>query len=471
MLALALTFLIALGAPPPTVDALARVPRLQVVTARASQAAWTAVKGLGGVKAQLDAVAKKKLGASVCDDLVDLRDLSEHDQLAKGFEFRDNVRGRSWARPTLALVLNEAMKAFRAEQPDRTIAIGDVSQPGCGQVYHGVLVQMVRGSAAEDLARKAQADLGVPAVIETRHARDFPYESDRFAGPDQAVRVATLLLGWTREDGDKTLVLKTGRTRHAELAAPTADEVTAFEAEVAHLARAGALVERRTFEVASGKAVLSRWVLEGSKRQLALVTSKAPAKRIDFADVSEVRLADWQDKKPGSTPGEVIWQRGRALAPQEVAPPPAKGAPKPKPLGAAAFAWSRWQQLYEAGHITHLSGIDADLSYVTTDNRAHFAVDLSAMDVKATFRWWELLDETSRKLGTPLESILVDPAVLKWIQQALPKKGPDSKRGSRIWRLLAKVGGHDGHHHIRIDEAPPALEKKALERLGLTPPK
>ncbi|MFO0747876.1 MAG: hypothetical protein U1F43_19760 [Myxococcota bacterium] len=470
MLALLLSLALVTAAPPPP-PGLEHVARLQTLSAHATQAAWMAVKGLGQTKAELDAMAKRRLVASVCDDLVDLRDLSESGTLGKGFEFRDNVRGRSWARPSLALVLNEAMKALRAEMPDRTIAIGDVSQPGCGQVFHGVLVQMLRGAAAEDLLKRAAWELGQPALVEVKHGRDFPYEGDRFTGPDQAVRVATTVLGWTREDGDKTLVLKTGRARHGELAAASPEELTAFEAEVAKLARSGALVERRAIDVEGGKAVLSHWVLEASKRQLVVVSSKAPGKRIDFADVSEVRLADWQDKKPGSTPGEVIWQRGRQLA-AVVTPPVAKGAkapktPKAKPLGAAAFAWTRWQQLYEAGHITHLSGIDADLSYVTVDNRSHFAVDLQAMDVQATFRWWEIVDETSRKLGTPVDAILVDPSVLRWVKKALPKKGPGAHAGSRVWRLLAQVGGHDGHYHLRIVEATPAQEKKA--RRGARP--
>lgn len=455
---------------------LADIPKLQTISAHASQAAWSAVKGLGATKSQIAAVAKKKLVASVCDDLVDLRDLVEHDAMGKGFEFRDNVRGRSWARPTLALVMRDAMKAFREEEPTKTIAIGDVSQPGCGQVYHGVLVQLVRGAPAEDLVRGARWELGQRAVVDVKHGRDFAYEGDRFSGPEQPVRVATMLLGW-RKDDDKTLVLKTGRVRWGGLGAASGDEASAMERDVAKIVASGALVDRHKIEVdgvdEKGKpatATLSHWVLESAKRQVIVVTDKAPGKRLDYADVRELRLSDWQAKKPGSTPGEVLWLRGDAKALPAVNVPvnPKGGKPRfAKPAAAAQFAWTHWEQLYEAGHITHLSGIDADLSYVTDANRAHFAVDLDAMDVQATFRWWELLVEAGKRLGTPVDAILVDPAVERHIKKSLPKKGPGAKVGSPVWALLARVGGHDGHHHVRIVEASAKAEKAAREQLGL----
>ncbi|MCC6624877.1 MAG: hypothetical protein IT385_26750 [Deltaproteobacteria bacterium] len=476
MITVGLVLALVLGGPPgpskgpgePSSRArLGDVARLKTTTARASQAAWMAIKAKAGTKAQLAAIDKTRALAAVCDDLVDLRALVDQGALGPGFAFRDNVRGRSWARPSLALVLAEAMKAFRAEHPGRLIAIGDVSQPGCGQLAHGVLVQTLRGRDAEALVARAGRELGEVGDVEIGTARDFPWEADRFAGPEQRVRVARRVLGWTEERGE--LVVRVGRTRHLELQAPTPEDVQAFEVEAQRLA-AGALVERKPIETGAGPAVMSTWVDEGRKRQLVVVSGAAPKRRLDFADVREARLADWQEDKPGSRPNEVLWVRGDALRPAPPPPAPAGSrgrAPAPKPRPAVDFAWQRWALLYEAGHLSHLSGIDADLSYATRDNRAHFAVDLEAMDVEATFRWLELLDESARRLGTPIDKILVDAKVDRHLRRSLPMKGKGSKAKSRVWRLLARVGGHDAHHHLRLVEASAAREKAARKKLGL----
>ena len=107
-------FTLCLGLATPAVAAAPDpTPRFERTSARESQADWMGAKGLSGAGAQLDAVAKRRLLRKVCDDLVDLRALVDAGKLS-GFAFRDNVRGRSWARPTLALVLAEAMQRFSA---------------------------------------------------------------------------------------------------------------------------------------------------------------------------------------------------------------------------------------------------------------------------------------------------------------------------------------------------------------------
>jgi len=468
---LSLLVALALAAPPstPLPAVLEHVPKLQTTSAHAAQAAWTSIKGGGTTKSQLAAIAKKRLLATACDDLVDLRELVDSGKIGPGFDFRDNVRGRSWARPSMALVLGEAMKALRAEYPNSTVSIGDVSQPGCGQVAHGVLIQPLRGAAADQLLASASWELGLPADVTITTARDFQWESDRFAAPTQRVRVAQIVFGWSRDDAG-TITLRTGRTRHLELDLPAANDVEAMAHEVARLTKSE-LVEQDKIALpgseGGGSGWLSHWVDEKSKRQLVLVTNRKPSGAIDFADVHEARLASWQDKKPGSRPGEVLWLNDKAVASSTIDP---KARTRTAKQPAASGRWSRWEAMYEAGHITHLSGIDADLSYVTVDNRAHFAVALDAMDVQATFRWWEIVADVSKKLGTPVDAILVDPKVLRWIKSAIPKKGTreQTHKGSRVWGLLAQVGGHDGHHHLRIVEASAAQEKSAAKKLGLT---
>ncbi len=455
-----------------------RPPKLVDVLATESQRAWMGLKGLPP-RRQTAAIAQKKLSSMRCTDLVDARELSAKGKL-DSFDFRDNVRGRSWGRPTLMLLLSEAMKRFSAEMRkeglsvDGLVSIGDVSQPGCGQLAHGVLVQEVSGKHAEELLSRGESVDGELLVRDILKASDFPWESDRFGPPSERVLVLTRILG-AREDGQNKLV-RIAKSRHRELAAPSPEEIAAFAKEVASLAsEPAASVDKTARRIATkdgSGTVETVWVSHhiapSKKRQVVIVSRKKPQRRVDWADIVEVRLANWQDKKPGSFPEEVRW---------EAQPSPSllvstvdakqKRPTKSQPLAPTRIDWVRWQLLNEAGHISHLSGVDADLSYVTRGNLRHFAVDLPMMDAPRTFRWFEILDETGRDLGTPVETILVDPKVRAYLRANLPMKGPAGKQKSRIWKLLALSAGHDAHHHVRIVEASPSKEKAARKALGI----
>ncbi len=441
-------------------------PRLERTSARESQADWMGAKGLSGAGAQLDAVAKRRLWRKVCDDLVDLRALADAGPI-KGYAFRDNVRGRSWARPTLALVLAEAMQRFSAEHPNRVVAIGDVSQPGCGQLSHGVLVQDLSGAAADRLMGASRLELSERAVIEVKRARDFPWEADRFGPPDERVLVTTRIVA--RDGAGDTLRVRTARTRHRELTAPTDDETRTFELTLGRVMK-GARVASHAAESEDGAGVrasvwVSHFVAEEARQQAVVITNKRPGKKLDWADVREVRLASWQDKKPGSFPDEVRWVVERVAA---LPVPPKKKTAPPTPIGNATF--TRWALMYEAGHITHLSGIDADLSYVMKGDKGHFAVDLDNIDVAATWRWFEILEATAKELGTPVDAILVDASIRRHLERTFAKEGPKvlaAKKKTKVWRLLTLVGGHDAHHHLRIIEAPASREAAAKKKLGL----
>lgn len=446
-----------------------KLPRLMRTSARQAQADWTAVKALGNIGSQLEAIARKRLPQKSCDDLVDLRALADQ-QILRGFSFRDNVRGRSWARPTMALLLVEAMKRFQREHPGRVIAIGDVSQPGCGQLEHGVLVKEVNGQGAARLLAQARLVLGEPALVEVKSARDFPWEADRFGPPTERVLVTTRLVARDGQ-GDST-TLRIARTRHREQAAPSEDEVRAFESQLARIMK-GKRARSRAVEsddAAGGRTRLwlTHWIAPAPGEQAIVVTREKPGRRLDWRDVVEVRVSRWQDKKPGSFPDEVRWvvESVATATPPDSGKKATRRKPAPTPIGAVRF--SRWALLYEAGHISHLSGIDADLSYVTVGDTRHFAVDPEVFDAAATWRWLEILEATARELGTPVDAILVDAKIKRLLQERLPKKGPGSlaaaKKG-RAWRLLTLVGGHDAHHHLRIVEATDKKEREARRRL------
>jgi murein endopeptidase len=433
-------------APPPAkpvdpVDLkLKGVPRLRIKSPTDVQRGWMGLKGLGSVAAQLDAIRKREIEAWSCKGLVDVRTLARNGGPLEGVGFRDNVRNRGWARPTMALLLAEALSELRREFPGRTITIGDIAQPGCGQINHGVLVDELDGSRAADFLRDAVPMRGVLTTVEVRRGSDFPGEGDRFESPDQPVRVTMALRGAEHAKGG-ALRLRVARTRHIGTGRPDEAMLAAMTQDFRGLARKDRRVSVTTVDDLRGRMALWHFVDPRGGQQLQVLATGNTARVPTLDQVVELRFGRWQDGKPGSFPGEILWIR-------------------------EAQGWSRWSQLNEAGHISHLSGIDADLSYVTVDNAAHFAVNPSAMDVAATWRWFEILDATARRMKLQLETILVDRVIRDHLRANLPMKGPRSVARHRLWGLIKLSPGHDGHHHLRIAEPPSKLEAAAVKRLG-----
>ncbi len=430
--------LLLLGAPPTPVEKA--LPRLELASPDAVQTAWTALKETRGLTAQLERLQKRRLDAMQCKDLVDIRALAVPGGPLAGIGFRDQIRERGWARPTLALLLSEAFATLRAEYPGRFFTVGDVAQPGCGQINHGVIVRVFEDARAEAFLKDATLHRGRPTVFrEVRAGTAYPGEVDRFDSPDATIRVTTVALAASKPSKGKRQ-LRVAETRHIASPPPPPE----LEAELAQtFRRLGAkrhLVRRRDVDDARGKMTLWHFIDPAKSSQMEVLAARS--KRLPgLDDALEVRLGRWQDKKVGSFPGEILWERG--------------------PSG-----WRRWVQVHEAGHITHLSGLDADLSYITRDNERHFAVDLEAMDVPATWRWFEILDETARRLKLQIEGILVDRSIRDHLRANLPMKGKGSVARHRVWSLLKISPGHDGHHHLRI--AAPKTRAETAARKELT---
>jgi hypothetical protein len=432
------TLALAAPAPPPAVP-----PQLVVSKPAVVQKLWERIKDIGPLKAQLAAVRDKAVRAHICDGLVDLRALAASGGPLAGLAFRDGYRDRGWARPTLARAILLARARLRRELPGRDVTVGDVTQPGCGQLDHGVVIRHLQGPQAEAWLAAARPWRGVLASVRLARAADFPRESARFEDPNLRLRIVSEARGVLRRAGEPTLV-RIAETRFRE----GGDDSGAaeLEASFARIVRKKHLIGHVIAADASGPVGLWHFIDPERGQQLEVMT-RAPATRgrgqpplPKLADALEVRQARWQDRKPGSFPGEVHWIRQSA-------------------------GWQAWSQVPEAGHISHLGGLDADLSYVTRDNQRHFAVDLAAMDVPATWRWFELLAEVARELGAPLESILVDQVVLDHLRANLPMKGRGSMQRHPLWRLISVSPGHDGHHHVRIAEPAARADQLARESL------
>ncbi len=437
----ALVAVLTLGQPAAPVGV--KSPELVVTTPSAIQKLWTEIKDLGSLKGQLAAVREKRARAQVCDGLVNLRGLTGAGGALAGLGFRDGYRDRGWARPTLARVLAEARERFRRERPDRDITVGDVTQPGCGQLDHGVVIREVEGPMAEAWLAAARPYRGALASIRLARAADYPREGARFADPNLRLRIHAEARGVLRRKGAPTR-LRLAETRYREgLAEPDAP---GLEASFGRLVRKNLLIHYFIVTDSGGSMGLWHFVDPKKGQQLEVMTPapvgrrRGPPPLPRLADAVEVRIARWQDKKPGSFPGEVLWIR-------------------------QTDGWQPWSQVAEAGHISHLSGLDVDIAYVTRDNQRHFAVDPAAMDVPGTWRWFEVLVTVARELKAPVESILVDRVILDHLRANLPMSGRDSLKRHPLWRLIAVSPGHDGHHHVRIAE--PAPRTEALARAAL----
>ena len=424
------------------------------------EAAWNALKSLPQ-EAQgpiLDSLARGKLEETACEGLVDFRALNQ--ATLPPFGYRDTTRDRGWIRPTVARILIEGYLRLRKEFPDARLSVGDLSQAGCGQLSHGSLIRYISDAeakhlvngpssrsnhgAATQLINASPIQWGTIAAQDLVIARDLGVESTRLETPEEHVLVEHHVLSQgVSVSGARYLKVATRRFR--PLLITDGASADAMLVELRNIRKHGTLISSERvldWRGEPSKRLWSHhWIDTKRKRQFRVLSSV----RLDRRDRSfkikslvEVQAARWQAKKPKSYPGLVRWFPTVSNVTDEL-------------------EWSGWRQLYEAGHQTHLAGRDADLSYVTHNNKGHFAIDLAGIDLEKSWRWFEILDETSRELGARVDRILVDPTVWRLIKAKFKK----TKKKSRVWRLLRRVGGHNAHHHVRIAIPAARLDREA----------
>ncbi len=449
--------------------ALAAIAPLQWVEPDAIEYTLARVRGLGDAKDQLHEVAEAGLEQMACRGLIDFRGLTA--VRTGGFGYRDQFRGRSWMRPALARVVLRAHEAFRAERPTNWVTVADATQPGCGQLSYGTLVRMVEdGQSAEAratagrvaglnaasldgdgpsetqrLLAEVQFLVGQAGAAEMHTAADFPLEHERFHSQSQPVLVEHRILArGLSEDGEGRTVLRVATRRYAllpDLPKPRQQKrlVAGMTRAVQKLWASGQTIQSEQvndFDPAAGQRQV--WMVhkvdQRAGLQITVLARALPGATLDPQSAIEIRLSRWHDRKPGNGNGEVRWR-------------PTEGG------------WQRWLMLSEAGHMTHAGGRDADISYVTADNTDHLRVRLNRIDVMGTWRWWQLLDETSRAAGTPLERIFIDGKVRTLFAKHLPAEA----KATLLWQdIIAVSQGHDAHHHVRLASAPAEREGAAL---------
>lgn len=436
------------------VDQEVPLPRLQWVDADRAEQAWLKLKSMDSPASQAAAIRRGGVEQYACKGLVDFRDIAE--RYGATLDFRDQFRGRSWARPALARVLLRASERFAEEFPDARLTLGDIAQPGCGQLAYGTLIRHVvnePGSpAARDLLARVRRVLGEPMAIEVKNSTDFPFESDRFDKPT-AILVERKILGVSGAGRDPDLVRVAVR-RFAPDPLPSQRRraqrlIAAMLRSARHLVETGELVRHeavRTFDPRTGDdrlAFLQHRVDRKKGMQVLVISTHAFGDRLQEDSLVELRVARWRPGKPESFGSETRWRPVRDGSQHIV-------------------GWDRWHMLGEAGHVTHLGGRDIDISYVTRTNAGLNRVKVRQIDAARSWRWFQIVSETAAAYGTPVEQIFVGPRTVAWLRKHLPK----AARETALWRdTVQTMPGHDAHHHLRLRPPTAADDAHALAEL------
>ena len=408
-------------------DPFARVPAVVWHTPDGLEDAWRAVRRLkGGGAIRVREYGARGLEWSACDGLVDLRALEATH--SAGFQWQDDIARREWARPALARVLIAAHERWRARHPGQAIGIGDVAQAGCGQIDPGTLTRWVAGDEARALAAVALPVAGVPTALETTVGSD----GERILSERRVVGRHTA----AAPQGESRLFVHLRRYR--ELPRPHASEIEAKVRTV--IASAELAIETEGVNAAGEHEWRQRWIDTSHFRQAIIVvtTKRQPFRQEDARDV---RLSPWAPARPGEARAERRWTR------------------------AADGTWQAWGLIEEGSHVTHMAGLDADLSYPMKVPSRRFATDPAGIDAAATWDWFVTLHATAEALGTPIDRIVVGGQVLPMLLRDVP-----GARQSRLVRdkLLKIVGNHDDHHHVRL--ARPSAEAEAAAANVVAPP-
>jgi len=117
------------------------------------QAQWKAIKEVAEPFQQAKLIRDQRLDRARCTGTVEMLDMIRGMDLP--LRLRDTVRWRTRASPEMAALIAGALKELRTSYPDAVVTMGDVAQPGCGQIRYGTLVRLL--DKAETLAFRGEA--------------------------------------------------------------------------------------------------------------------------------------------------------------------------------------------------------------------------------------------------------------------------------------------------------------------------
>ena len=436
---------------PPSIEAglrgaLQAIPSVSTRPIGALEARWTEIKQETDLMNQHARITRERLSRQVGTGLIDLRSLEGAG--LPPFGSRDRIRGRSWVTPTMAAVLIDAWQRFHPLHPDARLSLGDLAQPGGGTLYHNVIVRDLVGGDAERLLDGARLHGGEFVSHEHHTASAFPDELGRFESPEDRVWTRHVLTADASREAHLALRVATTRYTFPHDASPS-DARDAF-AHMRRLVSKGVLVRsHRVRHLGEDNRIehlwRQHWIDTRRRRQLVTLSTKKQRKGLKEAWLIEARVAAWRRNKPDSFADERRWVR----------------------RGPNATDWTRWQAMREAGHVSHMGGSDADISFVTRGNQRHFAIDLSVLDAAKTWDWFKALDAAATALDTRVEAILLSRSIINALSRHLPAE----EKRSKLWRQrVRRSPGHDAHHHLRLTKPTAQSERKAKALLEALSP-
>jgi len=414
------------GLDAPGHGGLETLPALQWSKASRVSAQWDALKEEPRLDKQLRQLKRMRLRHYVATDLKRLTTLGS--DFSRVFQRRDHYRDRLHASPEMYALLSRASELLSERLPHPRITVGDIAQAGGGQIAHGVRQTIVRDNSlttpAQDLARGAHPQFGAlirREVVDPLTA--FPSEFRRFEEFESPLLVETTITS-SHFESPRDIQARV-ETRRFWLDDPE-EEVSGSRwwSQLQKRLKSWKRIsqERDT----SGKETLWRTRYLRRRQFVEVVSRKKPSKRLAADAIVEVRTASLNPKKPGVRLNERLYQ-------------PIVG-------WDGSLDVLCWRLLYEASHISHKGGLDADLSYILTDVGHHFSRRVHLIDREATRTWLKTLADAAMETGVTIEKILVDPRVKRHLQRGMTTK----ERSKPWWKLLGVANGHDSHLHIRL---------------------
>jgi murein endopeptidase len=399
------------------------VAKLEIERIGELESQWEKAKTLPPGPPQLAWVQQRGLFHKASLDLLPLPSLAQ--AYAQVFRRRDGYRQRHWVRPELHALLDRAATLLAKEQPGRTVTVGDLAQDGGGQIMFGVRVELLRNDAlrsrVEDFALTAtlEGDALVRRTIVDPLAV-FPAEAARFAEIEGPVLVEDALVALGEQLNGRPLARVERRRYYG--GKPLADsDATALHTRLSRAWKSSTPI--RTVQLGRKSAPLYRHTYANGERVLEVLTSHSGKGFPALSQILDVRSAELDRKKPG------VWLKERRYRRE-----------------SAALALRQWTLLYEATHISHMGGLDADVSYLMDEPAFHFSRDVSKINAQATLHWFDILDRAATETGVRIDSMLVDARVKRHLESAFP-----TKTRPPFWQYVKVSKGHDSHLHLRVE--------------------
>ena len=387
---------------------------------------WKAVKKETNPAAQRALIKKMRLQRQLCTNTLDGAEWVRKNPLP--IQLRDTTRYRTAIRPEMLATLELALRIFAVSDPGRVLTLGDVSQPGCGQIRYGNIVRITPMKDLGLFEQRSSYQFGSKTWWRPESSDSFADEYSRFAHLYGPIWVEERLTGKTRRNEAR---MEQSRFSGGQLLSDSARRRLLQRVRQRLYVRNKVVRDWVRHADENGQVKRHRraeWIDETRSLWMEVIWKHRAGRRSNAWSILRVREGSYDRKKPGSHRDERRYLFGND--------------------GEASAEVRKYGILYEAHHTSHLGGLDADISYVTISDTGHFDTE-EALDAGATWRWLNAIYAGAKKTKVGLKALFVDPKILRLIRTL-----PEAKKGMAIWRKLKSSPGHDSHVHVRVASRP-----------------